>query len=113
MSFLIKKKSEVTKLIVEPKNFSRFSGFGDEKLFSHIENNIGKINNILEIGCPRWGFINNRKLKINKKSFLIKKTCGYWNEQCKLKGKSCISTLNKDTKNSKNSTSMISIASKF
>ncbi len=98
IEFLIKKKSEVTKLIVEPKNFSRFSGFGDEKLFSHIENNIGKINNILEIGCPRWGFINNRKLKINKKSFLIKKTCGYWNKQCKLKGKSCISTLNKDTK---------------
>jgi hypothetical protein len=95
-NFINKKKNSIAMKINKPKIFSRFSGFGNKQLFDHIKNVVGKIDNILEIGCPRWGFLNNNKIKVNSSSFLKKKTCGYWNKKCEMKGINCIKTLNKN-----------------
>ncbi len=97
-NFLNKKKNIIAMRIKKPKVFSRFSGFGSQLLFNHVESVVGKVNDILEIGCPRWGFVNNKKIDVINRSFLRKKTCGYWNKKCEIKNVNCIRTLNKNVK---------------
>lgn len=98
-------KENIAKLIIKPKTFSRFSGFGDQKLFKFIKLKVGPIKNVTEIGCPRWGIINNKNIKIRNKNFLRDKICAYWGESCSVNGRNCIKTLNHDVKKINNLTS--------
>ena len=98
IKFINKNKKSIAKIINQPKIFSRYSGFGNKQLFDHIESVVGKVESILEIGCPRWGFLNNDKIKVKNSSFLKRKTCGYWNKNCEMKGVNCIKTLNKNVR---------------
>jgi hypothetical protein len=91
-------KKNIVKLIIKPKIFSRFRGFGDQKLFEFIKSKVGPIKNVTEIGCPRWGFINNKKIKIRKRNFLKNKVCAFWGKSCSVNGRNCITTLNHNVK---------------
>ena len=92
IDYIKKKKNHVSEYILTPRSFSRFKGFGDEKLLNHIKNVVGEINSVTEIGCPRWGFLE-KKIKIKNKYFLTKKTCGYWNKSCIKNDKYCINSI--------------------
>ena len=91
-------KDNIVKFIIKPKPFSRFHGFGDQKLLKFIRLKVGPIKNVTEIGCPRWGFVNNKKIKIRNKNFLTNKVCAYWGKKCSINGRNCIKTLNHDVK---------------
>jgi hypothetical protein len=97
IDYILKKKNQLSKLILIPKKFSRFEGFGNEKLLNHIKSVAGEINSVTEIGCPRWGFLD-KKIKIKNKYFFKKKICGYWNKSCVKNDKNCIDTLDKKVK---------------
>ena len=45
-----KYQEKIVSILNEPRKYSRFKGFEDEKLFDFIENKIGKIYNYAEIG---------------------------------------------------------------
>ena len=83
-------KEKIVSLVNEPKNYSRFQGFEDKKLFDFIENKIGKIYNYAEIGCPLWGML---KIAQNKgcKTFFIKPDHSFfWGKNCKKNGIKCV-----------------------
>ena len=86
-----KYQKKIVSIVNEPKKYSRFKGFEDEKLFDFIENKIGKIYNYAEIGCPLWGML---KMVQNKgcKTFFIKPDHSFfWGKNCKKNGVKCLS----------------------
>jgi|TARA_B100000929_G_scaffold280710_1_gene258980 hypothetical protein len=86
-----KYQEKIVSILNEPRKYSRFKGFEDEKLFDFIENKIGKIYNYAEIGCPLWGML---KMAQNKgcKTFFIKPDYSFfWGKNCKKNGVKCSS----------------------
>ena len=67
---LKKLKKTIVKLITEPENFKRFSGYDTENFFAFIDDK-NKINNYGELGCPNWGMLNRAKMKGLKTYFFM------------------------------------------
>ena len=79
---LVKYKKELVDKIDLPQPFSRFNGFADNDLLNYYNEKI-KINSYGEIGCPLWGFLNNKLTKDIKKYYLNRLEPNYWSYKCK------------------------------
>lgn len=82
--------NQIKKLILKPKEFSRFSNFESERLFNYILNKNNKISTFSEIGCPLWGMYSLASKKKFKLVFFKGKSTEFWGSQCKYKGIKCI-----------------------
>lgn len=92
---LIKKKYKfISQNLNEAKNFSRFKGFGNTYLLKVIEEKIGTIKSIAEVGCPLWGFLDIQN--IEKKYFLKLDPHVFWGESCVKNNKKCYEKLHDD-----------------
>lgn len=74
---LAKLKKTIVKLITEPENFKRFSGYDTENFFAFIDDK-NKINNYGELGCPNWGMLNRAKMKGLKTYFFYGDKTHFW-----------------------------------
>jgi len=82
--------NQIKKLILKPKDFSRFKNFESERLFNYILKKNNKINTFSEIGCPLWGMYSLAAKKKFKLVFFKGKSTEFWGKQCKYKGIKCI-----------------------
>ena len=71
------KKEIILKKFTKTKDYSRFSGYGN-KTPNYLENNIPKIENYAELGCPAWGMMKEVK-EGGKKPFITCENNNFWN----------------------------------
>ena len=90
--------NQIKKLILKPKDFSRFTNFESEKLFNYVLKKNKKINTFAEIGCPLWGMYSLAAKKKFKLIFFKGKSTEFWGRQCKYKGIKCIDQCKKKFK---------------
>ena len=91
-------QKKIISMVNEPREFSRFKGFEDEKLFSFIEHKIGKIYNYAEIGCPLWGMLNIAKKRGCKTFFIKPEDSVFWGTNCKKNGIKCVNKISNFSK---------------
>jgi len=60
------------------KKYSRFSGYGNNEIWSYINQNISHIKKYAEIGCPAWGMMKQAKNDKKKIFFLNEKNSNFW-----------------------------------
>ena len=76
---LFKKKNIFKKKFKRIKNYSRFSGYGNEAIWNHLEYNIPNIKNYAELGCPAWGMMREAKKSRKKIFFISYQNNNFWN----------------------------------
>jgi len=71
----------ISKLINNPKRFSRFVGYKDIYLWKFILSKFENIINYGEVGCPAWGMLEIAKKYKKKIFFYNRKESNFWNEE--------------------------------
>ena len=78
---IFKISTKVSKLIDQPKKFSRYVGYNDISFWNFIKKNTTKINNYAEVGCPSWGLLNKAKEEEKEIFFYKRNENNFWNEE--------------------------------
>ena len=73
--------AKVSKLINQPKKFSRYVGYNDVSFWKFIKKNTTKIYNYAEVGCPSWGLLSKAKNENRQIFFYKRNENNFWNEE--------------------------------
>ena len=60
------------------KKYTRYTGYGNDEIWRHINLNLPKIKKYAEVGCPGWGMYKEAKKSKKNIYFITNKNKNFW-----------------------------------